>query len=117
LNNASLYLFTVAISIVTGLAIELLYKKVIIRKNVPESIKFISVYGITGLIYTFINVLLLGTGILSSPQFYLYALIIMALVTPMYFLVNKQMKTYDRHLRKMKNKNKKNKNKKISMHL
>lgn len=106
-NNINLYMVSVTISIITGAAIEYMYKKIIIRKNISEPVKILSVYGVTGLIYTCINIVFLGTSILTSGAFYLYAFIILALVTPMYFFVNRQMQTYDQHL----------KNKKKSIHL
>lgn len=98
LNDLNLYVFSMILSMVTGATVEIVYKKVIIRKHVSPFTKILYVYGITASIYTFANGLFLGREILTNGLFYLYGFLILILVTPMFYFVNNQMKTYEHHL-------------------
>ncbi len=98
LNDLNLYVFSMILSMVTGATVEIVYKKVIIRKHVSPFTKILCVYGITASIYTFANGLFLGLEILTNGLFYLYGFLILILVTPMFYFVNNQMKTYEHHL-------------------
>jgi hypothetical protein len=97
-NNISTYIFSIAIAVLTGILIELVYKRIFIRKNVPSFKKYLSVYGVTVAVYTLSNLIFLGTDMILAMEFYMYMIIILILITPMIIVLNRRMMTYNSYL-------------------
>jgi TctA family transporter len=99
LNQPWIYLQSMVVSCIISFTVEYLYKKVIIRKQYSNLFKRILIYLATLIIYTLINMIFLGLEIFLQYQFYLVAIMIVLMLTPVINRLNKSMTAYSRYLK------------------
>jgi hypothetical protein len=99
LNQYLLYIQSMLISCFISLIMENVYKKIIIRKKYSPLFKRALVYLTTLLLYAFINLIFLGPKILLQYQFYLVAIIIILMMTPLFNRLTYSMRAYETFLK------------------
>lgn len=97
-SQPSSYLFSIIITMISYWMSKMLYLKILIRKHISLIKKFFLVYGITSLVYLLGNLLFSGFKIFTMLSLYIYGILILILISPLIYGLNKSMSNYNKYL-------------------